>query len=66
MRAASFDILRRQRDGSFFWLEAARDIESAKHRVTELFANSPGEYVVFDQIMQRIVARVANGIVEEI
>jgi hypothetical protein len=66
MRASAFDILKKLRDGSFFWLEAARDIESAKARMGELGARSPGEYVLFDQTAQRIVAVLANGIIEDI
>jgi hypothetical protein len=44
-----FDILKKERDGSFCWFETANDLESAKIRIRELIALSPGDYVVFDQ-----------------
>ena len=61
MPADPFDILRRQRDGSFIWLEATADIERAKARLQELVAEAPGEYFVFDQGTQQIVAKVADS-----
>lgn len=60
MRAAPFDILKRHDDGSFIWIEAADDIQAARARLNELSASSPGEYFVFDQKTQQIVARVSN------
>ncbi len=57
MPADPFDILRRHRDGSFIWLEAAADIRLAKARLQELWAGAPGEYFVFDQGTQQIVAK---------
>jgi hypothetical protein len=53
---APFDILRRHFDGSFMWLEAAFNLETAKARLLELHANTPGDYFVFDQSSQQIVA----------
>ena len=44
-----FDILKKQRDGSFRWFETVNDLGSAKIRIRELIALSPGDYVVFDQ-----------------
>jgi hypothetical protein len=44
-----FDILKKERDGSFCWFETANDLESANIRIRELIALSPGDYVVFDQ-----------------
>lgn len=58
------DILVRQNDGDYIWLEAANDLEAAKARLQELSANNPGEYFIFDQRTQQVVAntgrRVAN------
>lgn len=54
-----FDILRRERDGSFLWIEAAHDLDLAKARMQELVAAVPGEYFVFDQRGQEIVAKMA-------
>jgi hypothetical protein len=44
-----FDILKKERDGSFRWFETANDLGSANIRIRELVALSPGDYVVFDQ-----------------
>ena len=56
MPTAHLDILIRENDGSFIWLEAAHDLEAAKARLRELSASRPAEYFVFDQRTQQIVA----------
>jgi hypothetical protein len=58
--AIPFDILRRHHDGSLLWLEATADIRTAKTRLQQLSASSPGDYFVFDQASQQIVARSAE------
>jgi hypothetical protein len=40
-------------------MEAAQDLEGAKARLEELLAATPGEYFVFDQRCQEIVAKLA-------
>ena len=50
------DILMRHNDGSYVWLEAAHDLESAKARLRELSAQHPAEYFVFDHRAQKVVA----------
>jgi hypothetical protein len=60
MTTAPFDILRRHADGSFVWLEDARDLQVARTRLHELFAITPGEYFVFDQKSQQIVAKLSD------
>jgi hypothetical protein len=60
MRAPHLDILKRQKDGSFVWIEAASDVEVAEERLSQLASISPGEYFVFDQRTQQIVARIAR------
>jgi hypothetical protein len=60
MRAPQLDILRRERDGSFIWMEAAQDLQTAKARLEELVAAAPGEYFVFDQRTQEIVAKLTS------
>ncbi len=52
-----FDILEKIDEVNFRWLEAAQDVQSAKSRIEERQALSPGEYVVFDRRTQRIVAK---------
>jgi hypothetical protein len=61
MPAPELDILRRERDGSLIWMEAAKDMQAAKVRLEELVAAAPGEYFVFDQRSQEIVAKLASG-----
>jgi hypothetical protein len=59
MPTVQFDILRRHEDGSFLWLETAENIEIAKPRLEELCAQTPGNYFVFDQKSQQIVAKLS-------
>jgi hypothetical protein len=42
-----YDILKKDSVGAPIWLEAVRDLDTAKRRVAELAQNSPGEYVLF-------------------
>ena len=55
-----FDILQRIGDLNFLWIEAVGDLRAAKARIVELQGRKPGEYVVFDQRTQRIVAEVKS------
>jgi hypothetical protein len=61
MPLSPFDILRRHDDGSFIWIEAAQDLDAAQARLRDLCARAPGEYFVFDQKSQQIVARLSNS-----
>ena len=60
MRAPHLDILKRQDDGGFLWIEAASDVHVAEERISKLAEKYPGEYFVFDQRTQQIVAKVAR------
>jgi hypothetical protein len=60
MRAPHLDILKRQNDGGFVWIEAASDVQGAEKRISKLADEQPGEYFVFDQRTQQIVAKVAR------
>jgi hypothetical protein len=60
MALSPFDILKRHEDGSFIWLEAAPDLQTAQARLRELCARVPGDYFVFDQKSQQIVARLST------
>jgi hypothetical protein len=60
MRAPHLDILKRQNDGGFVWIESASDVQVAGERISKLADKEPGEYFVFDQRTQRIVAKVAK------
>jgi hypothetical protein len=39
-------ILKKQPDGKIYWVEAAKDVVSAKERVQDLTEYFPGEYVI--------------------
>jgi hypothetical protein len=60
MPANPFDILIRHHDGNFLWLEAAADRKVVKSRLEQLHASSPGDYFVFDEGSQQVVARSAE------
>ncbi len=62
MHSTPFDILRRHSDGSFIWLEAASELTHARDRLQQLYAAAPGEYFVFDQKSQQIVARISSSL----
>jgi len=54
MVTQSYDIFRRDTRGEV-WVEAVRDLETAKSRIIELSADTPGQYVVFNQRSGRMV-----------
>lgn len=55
-----FDLLRRDPDGSFIWLEAATDLAQARTRLRELASCSPGDYVLFDHTCQETVEKLSS------
>jgi hypothetical protein len=54
MVTQSYDIFRRDSGGEV-WVEAVRDLETAKGRIIELAANRPGQYLVFSHRSGRMV-----------
>jgi hypothetical protein len=52
----AFDILRKLPDGGIVWIEAAKDLESARERIKLFATYKPGEYVIFCQETQSIIA----------
>jgi hypothetical protein len=54
----AFVILKRLDLVNFGWLEVVQDLQTAEARIQELQACSRGEYVVFSERTQQIVARV--------
>jgi hypothetical protein len=52
----SFDIMKVLADDSLAWMEAAKELSAARLRVWELLADSPGEYIVFNQETKTLVA----------
>jgi hypothetical protein len=55
MRAAPYDILRKDVLGYPIWVEAVEDLLKASVRIEELALQSPGEYFVFNQQTSQIV-----------
>jgi hypothetical protein len=55
-----FDLLRRDPDGSFIWIEAAADLVLARTRLRELASRAPGEYVLFDHTSQKTIEKVSH------
>jgi len=55
MLTPSYDIFRRDPGGQI-WVEAVRDLETAKGRIIELAADTPGQYVVFSHRSGRMVS----------
>ena len=51
-----FDIIKVLNDDSLAWIEAAEELSAARLRVWELLADSPGEYIVFNQETKTLVA----------
>jgi hypothetical protein len=52
----TFDIMKVLSDDSLAWLEAAEELSAARIRVWELLADSPGEYIIFNQETKTLVA----------
>ena len=55
-----YDILRKDDGGEFTPVEAAKDLQSAKVRIIELSARSPGQYVVVSQTTGQIVSSLTT------
>ncbi len=55
MTEPNYDIFKRDGFGARTWVEAARDLDSAKRRVLELSMNSPGKYVVVSRASGQMV-----------
>ena len=55
MPSPSYDIFKRDAGGEV-WVEAVRDLETAKSRLIELAAEAPGQYVIFSQRSGRMVS----------
>ncbi|MCU1240712.1 MAG: hypothetical protein JWO71_1438 [Candidatus Acidoferrum typicum] len=55
MLSQSYDIFKRDTGGEV-WVEAVRDLETAKSRLIELAAEAPGQYVIFSQRSGRMVS----------
>jgi hypothetical protein len=55
-----FDILRKDRKGTFHWVEAINDIDTAETRLRLLSAESTDQFVVFRNTDLRVVATYSD------
>jgi hypothetical protein len=60
MQTDLVDVMRKQNDGSLIWIEAAQNVDIAKSRINAFARTAPGEYIIFDQITQQVVACVVT------
>lgn len=60
MKADAYDIFRKDLLGTPVWMEATRDLETAKLRLVAMAGCSPGEYFIFSQETQEIVSNTAS------
>ncbi len=51
-----FDIIKVLTGDNLAWVEAADELSAARVRVWELLADSPGEYIIFNQETKTLVA----------
>ena len=51
-----FDIMKVLNDDRLTWVEAANELSAARLRICELLADSPGEYIVFNQETKQLVS----------
>ena len=56
MAIPTFDLFKRDSSGRLIWLGVADDLKAAAGRLKELASTTPGEYLVFSQRAQEIVA----------
>jgi PilZ domain-containing protein len=59
---ALFDIVKKDRKGTFQWLGTVNDIETAKALVAQLSLESPDEFIVFCETQARIEKRLPTSI----
>jgi hypothetical protein len=55
-----YDMLRKDPDGNFIWLEAATDLAVRRARLRYLAAKAPGDYVLFDRAKQQTIENISS------
>ena len=55
-----FDILKKDRKGTFHWLESVNDLDTAEARLRQLSAISSDEFIVFRETDLRVVATCSD------
>ena len=61
MPSLSLDIFKKDVHGNPIWLDAVRDLDAARLRLSQLASVTPGEYFAFDQNIHQIVASVVRS-----
>ena len=61
MKAAPYDILKKDVLGYPIWVEAVEDLRKASVRIEELALHSPGEYIVFNQQTSQVVTALGGS-----
>jgi hypothetical protein len=56
MQIPTFDLFKGDNSGRLIWLGVADDLKAAAGRLRELASSTPGEYLVFSQQAQKMVA----------
>jgi hypothetical protein len=56
-----FDILKKDRKGTFHWVESVNDIDTAEARLRQLSAASSDEFVIFRETDLRVVATYSDN-----
>ena len=52
----NFDIIKVMANDDLAWVESAEELAAARLRVWQLLVDSPGEYIVFNQLSKTLVA----------
>jgi hypothetical protein len=52
----AFDIFRKSSDTRMVWIASSTDFEATNERIKLIAAKEPGEYIVFCQAAQELVA----------
>ncbi len=60
MTSPSLDIFKEDLRGSPVWVDAVRDLENARLRLSQLASAIPGNYFVFDQRTRQILVRLGS------
>ncbi len=60
MTSPSLDIFKEDLRGSPVWVDAVRDLENARLRLSQLASVIPGDYFVFDQRTRQILVRLGS------
>jgi len=56
-----FDILKKDRKGTFHWIEAVNDIDTAEARLRQLSSESPDEFVVCRHFLSQEMWLLRSG-----